>query len=259
VEAFVARELGREPTRIVPLAAFATNLVYEVDAGELGLIVKASPLRDALRAEAWACARGAEAGLAAPAVLALAPLGDGSELSGFIMTRLAGDPIAPGDPAFRDLGARLRRLHELKLPGFGPLAEAQHTSWLAFLRHICADAGSIAPAALTTEIEARANALAAVEQGSLCHGDLKYAHILVDGGRLSGVIDWGDALVAEPLFDVARFAHRADPASLALLLEGYDPSRALAGELTWRLPLYSALWHLIDAIVDRRLAASRSA
>ena len=88
---------------------------------------------------------------------------------------------------------------------------------------------------------------------SVCHGDLKAAHILVDAGQLCGVIDWGDAVVADPLWDIARFAHRTDEESLSRLLEGYDPDRMLIDELAWRVPLYGALWNLVDAIVDHRL------
>lgn len=66
---FVASELGCQVGRVVKLDAFAGNAVYEVDADEGRFIVKASTSRDALRAEAWACARGAAAGFAAPAII----------------------------------------------------------------------------------------------------------------------------------------------------------------------------------------------
>jgi aminoglycoside phosphotransferase (APT) family kinase protein len=130
------------------------------------------------------------------------------------------------------------------------------------LKGICGDArslvGSYVVAAPVAEaaaaaIDAHATALAAVEGGSLCHGDLKAAHILVDAGRLAGVIDWGDAVVGDPLWDIARFAHRADGGAVSLLLEGYDPARAMVDELAWRVPLYGALWMLVDAIVAHRL------
>ena len=75
VAAFVASALGYEATRVVRVAAFATNAVYEVDADGHQFVVKASMLHEALRAEAWACARGADAGCAAPAILGLGRLG----------------------------------------------------------------------------------------------------------------------------------------------------------------------------------------
>jgi aminoglycoside phosphotransferase (APT) family kinase protein len=272
VAAFVASELGCEVTRVVRVEAFATNAVYEVDADEQGFIVKASRMHDAVRAEAWACARGADAGCAAPAILGRGRLSTDDGMSAFIMRRVTGEPIVAGHPAFREVGARLRRLHDVRLPGFGWLSEASwheggdfsllHRSWLDFLQGICSDVRSLADsyaiaapvaAAAATAIDAHADALAAVEVGALCHGDLKAAHILVDADRLASVIDWGDAVVGDPLWDIARFAHRADAGSLAELLAGYDPQRAVVDEVAWRLPLYGALWRLVDAIVAHRL------
>ena len=52
---------------------------------------------------------------------------------------------------------------------------------------------------------------------------------------------------------LARFAHRANAGLTAALVAGYDPEGKLAGDLAWRLPLYGALWMLVDAIVDDRL------
>jgi Ser/Thr protein kinase RdoA (MazF antagonist) len=162
-------------------------------------------------------------------------------------------------------------LHEVRLPGFGWLAQAsqdergepslEHGSWLSFLRGVLRDARGLRddyPAAAAVSeaaagIDAHVDALAAVEVGSLCHGDLKPAHVLVDGGRLAGVIDWGDAAFGDPLWDIARFAQRVDAGSISTLLEGYDPERALLDELAWRGPLYGALWMLVDASVDHRL------
>src|SRR5262245_46389602 len=85
VAAFLERELGCRATRLVRLDAFATNVVYEVDAGELQLVVKASTLHDALRGEAWACVRAAEAGLAAPPILAFGRLGAEAGTSALVL------------------------------------------------------------------------------------------------------------------------------------------------------------------------------
>jgi aminoglycoside phosphotransferase (APT) family kinase protein len=266
VAAFATRALGCDATRVEPLDAFATNAVFAIDAGGRRFVVKASALHDALRGEAWACARGAQAGCAAPSILAFGRL-DGFDLSAFVMTRIAGRAVDAAHSALTEVGAQLRCLHDLRVPGFGNLAEAgwneraepslPHGSWLDFLSSIVTGARAFSDArgadAAAVAIDAHADALAAVESGSLCHGDLKAAHILVDAGRLAGVIDWGDAVVADPLWDVARFAHRADEASLAQLLAGYDPERTMSDEIAWRVPLYGALWNLVDAIVDHRV------
>jgi len=272
VAAFVASELGCEATRVVRVDAFATNTVYEVSADGRRFVVKASLRHDAVRAEAWTYAQRSDAGCAAPAILGLGRLDTDDRMSAFIMSRVVGEPIVAGHPAFPEVGAGLRRLHDMRLPGFGWLAEASwdersdfalmHSSWLDFLQGIVgdtrrlADRSVVAPPvaeAAAAALDAHAAALAAVAGGSLCHGDLKAAHILVEADRLAGVIDWGDAVVGDPLWDIARFAHRADAGAVALLLAGYDPERALVDALAWRVPLYGALWRLVDALVAHRL------
>jgi Ser/Thr protein kinase RdoA (MazF antagonist) len=270
---FVTSELGCRVGRVVELDAFAGNAVYEVDAEQGRFIVKASMNRDALRAEAWACERGAAAGCAAPAIIGRGNLDVEGSMCALIMNCVAGQPIAAGHPAFIEAGADLRRLHGVKMTGFGWLAQVsmdelgeftlRYPSWLNFLQAICDDARGLADSyefaatvadAATSAISDHADTLAAVEVGVLCHGDLKASHILVDAGHLAGVIDWGDAVVADPWWDIARFAHRTDAASVSLLHQGYHlPNLASTEEIAWRLPLYEALWTLVDAYVDHNL------
>ncbi|MEX2207272.1 MAG: aminoglycoside phosphotransferase family protein [Myxococcota bacterium] len=275
VAAFVSAQLGCDTTAVRRLRAFATNAVFEVEAGGRRLVVKASRLHDALRGEVWA---GRQAGVArcpVPSVLGFGRLGNGVGMSAFVMNVVDGVPLAGPHPALREVGARIRELHDVRVPGFGCLSDASwddtgrfslpNDSWRGFLEGVVAQVralrGSHAVAAAAADavadaVEARGEALAAaVEVGSLCHGDLKVGHVFVDDGRLTGIIDWGDAVVGDPVWDVARFAHRADAASLSLLLRGYDPSGVLADELAWRIPLYGALWQLVDAIVDHRLGS----
>jgi aminoglycoside phosphotransferase (APT) family kinase protein len=270
---FVASQLGYRAGRVVKLDAFAGNAVYEVDADGRRFIVKASTSRDALRAEAWACAQGAAAGCAAPAIIRRGCLGTGDGMCALIMNHVAGQPITAGHPAFLEVGAAVHGLHGVKMTGFGWLEEAlwdelggfmlRHASWLSFLHAICDDARGLADShgfgaavadAAASAISDHAGTLAAVEVEVLCHGDLRAAHILIDAGRLAGVIDWGDAVVADPWWDIARFAHRADAASMTLLCQGYRlPDPARTEELAWRLPLYGALWMLVDACVAHGL------
>ncbi len=274
VAAFVVEQLGCQPTAVQRVPAFATNAVYKVEAGGHRLVVKASPMHEALRGEAWACGQGLGAGCPVPAVLGFGRLGAGAGMSAFIMSLVDGFSLAGPHPALREVGVHLRQLHEVRVPGFGALSDAswdgtrgfslRHASWRGFLEGIVGEiralaasyalAGAVAEAAAGA-VGARRDAIAAVEVGSLCHGDLKMGHVLVDDDRLAGVIDWGDAVVGDPLWDVARFAHRADASSLSLLLEGYDPGGVLVDDLAWRIPLYGALWQLVDAIVEQRLGS----
>jgi aminoglycoside phosphotransferase (APT) family kinase protein len=246
---FLTSELGSAPSRIAKLDAFPGNAVYDVDTDDQRLIVKASTNHGALRAEAWACTRAAAAGCAAPAILRFGRLN--TAMSAIIMSRVKGEPITADHPAFSEVGANLRRLHGVTMTGFGWLAEAPHPSWPNFLQSICDDTRELTTAvadAAESAITTHAATLAAIDTGVLCHGGLKAAHILIDDGRLAGLIDWGDALAADPWFDIARFAHRSPAASRALLLQNYRPK----GEPEWRLPLYEALWMLVDACVAHR-------
>ena len=36
------------------------------------------------------------------------------------------------------------------------------------------------------------------------HGDLMFRHVFVEDGRLAGIIDWGDALVADRHYELAQ-------------------------------------------------------
>ncbi len=274
VAAFVVEHLGYRASTVQRLRAFATNAVYKVEAGGHRLVVKASPMHDALRGEVWACGQGLGAGSPVPAVLAFGPLRRTAGMSAFIMSLVDGLPLAGPHPVLREAGVQIRQLHEVRVPGFGCLSDAswndtgrfslRHVSWRGFLEDVVGEiralagsyaiAGAVADAAAAA-LDARQAALAEIEVGSLCHGDLKLGHVFVDGDRLAGVIDWGDAVVGDPLWDIARFAHRADSPSLSLLLEGYDPGGVLVDELAWRIPLYGALWLLVDAIVDHRLGS----
>ena len=101
VAAFVASTLHQQPTRIARTDAFATNAVYEVDANDRRLMVKASMNRDALRAEAWACASAVASGFPAPDILVdVRGIGDDARMGAFVMSRIPGEPIRPGHQLF---------------------------------------------------------------------------------------------------------------------------------------------------------------
>jgi aminoglycoside phosphotransferase (APT) family kinase protein len=274
VAAFLVEHLGCQASAFQRVRAFATNVVYQVEAGGRRLVVKASPTHDALRGEVWACGRGSSTGCPVPAVLGFGRLDGRAGMSALIMSLVDGLPLSGPQLVLREVGVRLRQLHEVRVAGFGCLSDAswddsgrfslRHGSWRDFLEDVVGEiralagsyaiAGAVADAAADA-LDARREGLAAIEIGSLCHGDLKLGHVLVDDDRLAGVIDWGDAVVADPAWDIARFAHRADASSLSLLLEGYDPGGEFVADLAWRIPLYSALWLLVDAIVDNRLGS----
>lgn len=57
---------------------------------------------------------------------------------------------------------------------------------------------------------------------ALIHADIASAHLIADaGGRLAGVIDWGDAMVGDPALDVAGVLNTYGPAFTSAVLERY--------------------------------------
>ena len=58
----------------------------------------------------------------------------------------------------------------------------------------------------------------------LIHGDLGPQHILVVGGRVTGIIDWGDCGVGDPALDLAWTGYGAAPGFVAALVAAYVPS-----------------------------------
>lgn len=79
-------------------------------------------------------------------------------------------------------------------------------------------------------LAAEALSLAPATRTVLCHGDLHLRHVLVAGGTAGGVIDWGDACLADPALDLS-FAFAAltgEPRArcLAAYAERGRPDRA---------------------------------
>ncbi|MFI6477248.1 phosphotransferase family protein [Nonomuraea sp. NPDC050663] len=60
---------------------------------------------------------------------------------------------------------------------------------------------------------------------ALCHNDLGDEHILLLGDEVTGIIDWTDALVADPARDFALLYRDLGPDFCELMAAGYGPAR----------------------------------
>ena len=99
----------------------------------------------------------------------------------------------------------------------------------------------------------------------LIHGDLQPAHVLIDKGRISGVIDWADAGTGDRHYDLAVLTahHRGH---LGAVVDGYGTSvdqDRISGYWSWR-HLGSIRWMLehgydatgdIEALTESRRAS----
>jgi Ser/Thr protein kinase RdoA (MazF antagonist) len=163
------------------------------------------------------------------------------EGAGFLlMTRLPGTParFSDADPVevSRRLGRLLRDLHAIAFDSFGYI-DTRVTSPLPtnleyMRRRIDAKVRSGPPELRDslqryfTEHEA---AFEGCTQAVLCHNDAHDANVLVEGGRITGLIDWENAVAADPIFDLATawaFSDGRSDETLAALTGGYGPLRA---------------------------------
>lgn len=107
----------------------------------------------------------------------------------------------------RTVGHFLRTLHDLP----GSVAAAAGVRSGADDRQARHELGSalrsvvlpLLPPSLVTVAERLLDGATTVDAQRLCHGDLVREHLLVRAGRVSGVIDWGDARVTDPAIDLA--------------------------------------------------------
>jgi aminoglycoside phosphotransferase (APT) family kinase protein len=157
------------------------------------------------------------------------------------------------------LGAALRALHEpalaQRLGGSLPEDPNRRTDmpfrvagtleWLARLER--AELWSRPPS--VQPILDEAAALPPVPATVLAHGDLHVRHLLVaDGGRLAGIIDWGDVCRADASIDLSLYWSFLPPAARPTFLDAYGAvaapvllrARVLALFLSAALAVYAA-------------------
>ncbi len=158
------------------------------------------------------------------------------------------DTLAPGPGLAASLGRALGALHQLPtsvvenagLPVYDAPAYRQRR--LAEVDE-AAKTGKV-PAALLRRWEAKLEDVRLWRfQPTVVHGDLTAPHVLVRDGEVSGILDWDDAMVADPADDLSWLLVAASPDAAESVLEAYllrrteltDPfltERALlAGEL----------------------------
>lgn len=157
----------------------------------------------------------------------------------------AGYRLLPGRPAVglddearrraaRPLGEFLRALHALRVEAPGDtLGRLDPAKRVPATIEMLGD-----PAPYRYIIEAAAPDGAAP---ALVHGDLYALHLLVDGGALSGVIDWGDVHLNSPAADLMVAHAWLPPAARDAFRDAYGPIT----EATWALARFRALHHTL--------------
>jgi Ser/Thr protein kinase RdoA (MazF antagonist) len=156
-----------------------------------------------------------------------------------VMTRLPGRPARFTDAApvavAREVGAILRELHAITFEDFGYI-ETRVTnpvsSNVEYMRRRIERKIRSGPPALRDALERHfaehEQAFAGCETAVLCHNDAHDANVLVEGSRVTGLVDWENAVAADPILDLAKahaFSDRSSEETLEALVEGYGPLR----------------------------------
>jgi hypothetical protein len=135
-----------------------------------------------------------------PPVLAIAAL------PGTPLGRLGG-PSTGSAAGWAAAGAALRALHEAPLPPRPGRAGRDVVALAAELDEECAllVTNGLLPAELVARNRRVADGALRPWTPAFTHGDLQIAHVLVDGDRVTGIIDWSEAGRGDALYDLATF------------------------------------------------------
>lgn len=135
-----------------------------------------------------------------PPVLALAAL------PGTTVGSLGGP--STGSPAeWAAAGAAIRKLHDAPLPPRLGRAGRSIDALTAELDDECESlvTNGVLPADLVARNRQVAEAALRPWTPAFTHGDLQIAHVFVDGGEVTGIIDWSEAGQGDALYDLATF------------------------------------------------------
>jgi aminoglycoside phosphotransferase (APT) family kinase protein len=265
IRAALARHLPhREFTSLAPLGGGLDNLAYEADGG---LIVRISrePDPGELRREAdtlTAVSRISPLPVPVP-VFADAEAGvlAYDKVPG---VPLLGRPVPAPEPLAAALGGFLTALHTADVEHLRRLVPHDTdppAAWLEDAEAAYHEAADHIPDDFRPAIEAFLAATPPAEPASrvFCHNDLGAEHILVDEtGAVTGVIDWTDAAIADPMHDLARLYRDLGPEVFDLLLPHYG------GHCDRERVLYYARCAVLEDIAygltehDRRLYADEA-
>ncbi|MGW0231642.1 aminoglycoside phosphotransferase family protein [Actinopolymorpha singaporensis] len=279
VAAAVRTQVGAPVDAVRPLAGFVGNQDFLVTTGRGDFVLKAGDAH-AVVSEAWACERVRAVGVPVPEVVAVDADRNTLALPYLLMRRLPGAPVDDvddADAALETAGRWLRAVHEIEVEGYGLLTASgrggpgerggppaqvhgRESTWADVVARPLAELPAlVAEKILDEPLAERVRSAFAADagllaygtgggsgrygdrRGVLLHADLHPRHVFAERGRLTGIIDWGDATVGDPAYEFGRYS-RAGDASLALVLRGYQPDRD--AEFDRRIVLYRVLWSL---------------
>jgi aminoglycoside phosphotransferase (APT) family kinase protein len=254
--ACIARAASIEANEVRPLPGGTSSRAWRIEAGT-GLFILRHALPDAERPPIYEAETGLFTRLRVLDVRVPERIAtnydvdvDGvGRLAWAIDRELPGAPVVPGSmtaEAARDLGELLARLHSLPVERQGALEDTREairgttddfesaavSRWASAWPFDGAALIAHPVARRAPDLLERIGALRAtlmrfttVHRTAVLHADLHEEHIFLDGDRLGGVVDFGDAFISHPAWDIASFGYFHGPDLVAPLLKGYTDRR----------------------------------
>jgi aminoglycoside phosphotransferase (APT) family kinase protein len=166
-----------------------------------------------------------------------------------------------------EVGAFLRELHAGGLSGrvgstlpVDPMRRADMPFRVAATRRRLDDLAAAHLWEPTREVEALladAMVLPPPPRIAVLHGDLHVRHVLVDGGHVTGIIDWGDVCAGDPSIDLSIAYGALLGEGRSALIDAYGPIDGLT-ELRARVIAVFLAAALLEYADDQRLAPLRA-
>ena len=260
VAALLARHLpGLRADAVTPLGSGLDHDAYDVD-GTLVVRYRREPDREATAAavlrEAELLRRvAAVCPVPVPRVRLVLP-----EEGCLVLGRLAGAPllgcsgaergaVAPGVGA--TLGAVLAALHAVPLDRLGVEVDVDDVApeeWQDEAAETYRTVRSEVPLEFQEGVERFLSGPPAPvpPRRFFTHNDLGVEHVLVGDGRVTGIIDWSDAAIADPAVDLGRILRDLGPAALDSALTAYGADGGDGGDALRSRALFYARCTLLE-------------
>lgn len=179
------------------------------------------------------------------------------------LERVRGRPLddSASSAAWAASGATVRQIHEADAPDGMPTVFIAQKSlrWLEDDQRFLYERALVEPALFEAHLAiAELHLAGRAARPVLLHGDLQAAHVFVDGDTVVAVIDWADACLGDPMFDIAvltgKHFHRLDD-----VLVGYGDADIDAVRGWWSLRRLGELRWMVEHgyDIDDELTALR--
>ncbi len=220
-----------------------TNEVYDIvtELGQEIILRIYHGQKEKFEKEKWIFGECEKAGVPTPKIILVESLEvDGNPIEICVESKIQGvglDKAIESEDVLRDLGKNLARLHSIRTDGFGALSREGKGNFSS-VQELIVDNKYIRRDKILPALSGRDADIETVERGyeimkqeaasypqiepRLLHNDISPQHVLVNGGKISGIIDFESAVGGDPLLELARWDFKyGKKFPLKHILEGY--------------------------------------